>query len=281
MSREDERIAEFRVRLEDLYQQAFEPTYRQLNKLARDQNLLLSRSTVGRLLNGPGRPRWDTVETFIKMCQKHAETNDPPRPLTAELADLNQWRTFYTYAVQGRTNDPQPIADPAALDGISFPSQAPERYHGETNGVAVNEPALTHAPARDPKHGTDIAHVADERRRWRNARLKWWQTSVDPSTPLLSSHAASTLPDAPGDGNVVEASLESSLINSSGVQPQDAHPRLRQAKTFYDYRPPRSTDTRATDHHVRAIFTDIRHLLGRSRERKPIPEWSPLQLSHY
>jgi tetratricopeptide (TPR) repeat protein len=88
-------VAALRARLRELYRQVRTPPYRQLQAQAERAGLRLAPTTIGGLLNGPGVPRWDTVEAFVTACRRRAQTYRPPLPLPVEMVDLDRWRSSY------------------------------------------------------------------------------------------------------------------------------------------------------------------------------------------
>src|SRR4051812_17133527 len=84
-------VAVFRARLKELHRLIRSPTYRELRKKADLDGVGLPPATLGALLNGPGLPRWETVEAFVKGCRKYAEINRPPLSLPPAMVDLNVW----------------------------------------------------------------------------------------------------------------------------------------------------------------------------------------------
>jgi tetratricopeptide (TPR) repeat protein len=86
-------VAAFRGRLQDLYVQVRRPTYRSLEAHADRDGRALRTSTISSLLNGPGTPRWDTVETFVRACTRSARAHQIR--LDPALADLDGWHTEY------------------------------------------------------------------------------------------------------------------------------------------------------------------------------------------
>ncbi len=86
-------VATFRARLQDLYVQVRRPTYRSLEAHADRDGRALRTSTIGSLLNGPGTPRWDTVETFVRACIRSAQARQVQ--LGPALVDLDGWHAEY------------------------------------------------------------------------------------------------------------------------------------------------------------------------------------------
>ena len=83
----------FRAGLQQLFFQVRRPTYRALVGHADRVGLVLRTSTVGNLLNGPGIPRWATVEAFVTACACHAQAHRIGVP--ASLFDLDGWHARY------------------------------------------------------------------------------------------------------------------------------------------------------------------------------------------
>ena len=83
----------FRAGLQELFFQVRRPTYRVLVGHADRAGLVLRTSTVGNLLNGPGLPRWATVEAFVSACARHAQTHRIDVPTS--LVDLDGWHARY------------------------------------------------------------------------------------------------------------------------------------------------------------------------------------------
>ncbi len=90
---ETDPVVTFRSRLQDLYVQVRRPTYRSLETHADHDGRALRTSTASDLLNGPGTPRWDTVETFVRACARYAQAHQTQ--LAAELFDLDRWHAAY------------------------------------------------------------------------------------------------------------------------------------------------------------------------------------------
>jgi hypothetical protein len=90
---ETDPVVKFRSRLQDLFVQVRRPTYRSLEMHADGDGRALRTSTASDLLNGPGTPRWDTVETFVRACARYAQAHQI-RP-AAELFDLDRWHAAY------------------------------------------------------------------------------------------------------------------------------------------------------------------------------------------
>jgi hypothetical protein len=55
-----------------VYQDVRSPSYRTLRRHASFTGLQLATSTLGDLLSGRGIPRWETVEAFIRACERCA-----------------------------------------------------------------------------------------------------------------------------------------------------------------------------------------------------------------
>ena len=105
---EPDPLTVFRARLLHLYQDVRSPTYGGLEAHANLDGLALARSTIGDLLKGPGRPRWETVEAFVGACRRHAERHKIEVP--DDRFDLNRWHA--AYREMGNT-----LADQADLEG--------------------------------------------------------------------------------------------------------------------------------------------------------------------
>jgi tetratricopeptide (TPR) repeat protein len=86
-------VVALRTRLQELFVQVRRPTYRSLATHADHEGRTLRASTVSDLLNGPGTPRWDTVETFVRACARYARAHQIR--LAPELVDLDRWHTAY------------------------------------------------------------------------------------------------------------------------------------------------------------------------------------------
>ncbi|MGI5215451.1 tetratricopeptide repeat protein [Plantactinospora sp. CA-290183] len=86
-------IAAFRTRLRQLYLALRQPTYRTLQRQADQAGMTLPISTISNLLNGPVAPRWQTVETYIRLCARHAAARQIAVP--ADLLDLGRWHSDY------------------------------------------------------------------------------------------------------------------------------------------------------------------------------------------
>src|SRR5262245_61145418 len=85
--------AAFRVRLQELYEYVRRPTYRSLEAHADRDGRTLRTSTLSDLLNGPGTPRWDTVQTVVRACTRHARSHHISVP---EIRlDLDRWHAAY------------------------------------------------------------------------------------------------------------------------------------------------------------------------------------------
>src|SRR5262249_2778724 len=56
------------------------------------------KATLGNLLNGDGKPRWDTVEAFVAACAGYAHSRQPPLRLPPNAVDLHGWRARYDAA---------------------------------------------------------------------------------------------------------------------------------------------------------------------------------------
>jgi hypothetical protein len=68
----DDPTTAFRIRLRQVYQDVRSPSYRMLRRHASFTGLQLATSTLGDLLSGRGIPRWETVEAFIRACERCA-----------------------------------------------------------------------------------------------------------------------------------------------------------------------------------------------------------------
>jgi hypothetical protein len=86
-------VAVFRAGLQQLFLQMRRPTYRSLVGHADRAGLVLRTSTIGTLLNGPGTPRWGTVEAFVSACARHAQSHRIDVP--AGSFNLDEWRARY------------------------------------------------------------------------------------------------------------------------------------------------------------------------------------------
>jgi energy-coupling factor transporter ATP-binding protein EcfA2 len=81
-----------------LHQQVGKPSLVSLEKHAGLAGHRVSKSAFGNLLNGRGKPRWDTVEAFVAACAGYARSHRPPLRLPPNATDLNSWRTRYDAA---------------------------------------------------------------------------------------------------------------------------------------------------------------------------------------
>ncbi|MFI7593574.1 ATP-binding protein [Micromonospora sp. NPDC049359] len=86
-------VEAFRADLQQLFFLVRRPTYRALVAHADRAGLVLRTSTVGNLLNGPGVPRWATVEAFVSACARQAQVHRIDVP--AESFDLDRWHARY------------------------------------------------------------------------------------------------------------------------------------------------------------------------------------------
>lgn len=81
--------------LRKLHQQVGKPSLASLEKHAGLTGHRVSRATFGNLLNGHGRPRWETVEAFVVACAAYARSCRPPLRLAPDAVGLDGWRIRY------------------------------------------------------------------------------------------------------------------------------------------------------------------------------------------
>jgi tetratricopeptide (TPR) repeat protein len=86
-------VAEFRGRLQEIFGRVRRPAYRNLEAYADRDGRVLRISTVSNLLNGPGTPRWGTVETFVRACGRYASARQILLP--PDVLDLDRWHRAY------------------------------------------------------------------------------------------------------------------------------------------------------------------------------------------
>jgi tetratricopeptide (TPR) repeat protein len=159
-------VAAFRDQLRDLFVQARRPTYRSLETHADEDGLSLRRSTVSNLLNGPGTPRWDTVETFIRACVRYAKARQIR--LAPDLIDLDRWHREYRAmenVLADRAAHRERVAGrpvPVRRRRLAIPAELPSdiaTFTGRTQHLADLDKLLpSHEPAPDP-HGRATAVV--------------------------------------------------------------------------------------------------------------------------
>jgi hypothetical protein len=85
-------LGRLRAQLNDLYQSAGRPTYRQLRDHAARSGSTLPTSTSHELLTGTRMPRWATVETFVTACLGHATSRRPSIAIVDDDRDLRVWQ---------------------------------------------------------------------------------------------------------------------------------------------------------------------------------------------
>jgi tetratricopeptide (TPR) repeat protein len=118
----DEAIIKFRSQLADLRQAVRSPTYGKLQEHANRDGRQLATSTTGDLLNGPGTPRWETVETFIRACRRHAQMQRLALP--PEMFDLERWRAEHG-RIEGSAVRASAAATQVTADARPCPRQLP------------------------------------------------------------------------------------------------------------------------------------------------------------
>lgn len=117
MSADGEPGEQVRMGLQELYEQVRRPPYRALQAHADLAGLTLRISTVSDLLNGPGMPRWVTVEAFVRACAGYARAHDIDVP--AGQLDVDGWHKRHGAAqeqqearpVRRRATTPTPAAE--------------------------------------------------------------------------------------------------------------------------------------------------------------------------
>jgi tetratricopeptide (TPR) repeat protein len=122
---EGEPVVALRAALQQLFFQLRRPTYRTLVGHADRAGLILRSSTIGTLLNGPGTPRWGTVEAFVSTCAHYAQSQRIGVP--SKAFDLEEWHALY----QGTEGAPKP-ARRGRDDWAVVPAQLPADVHGFT-----------------------------------------------------------------------------------------------------------------------------------------------------
>ena len=90
---DDDLVAAYRRRIQDLYEAVWRPTYRALEEHANRMELAFAKSTASDLLNGSTTPRWSTVETFVLACTSYATARHIE--VDADLLDLDRWHVAY------------------------------------------------------------------------------------------------------------------------------------------------------------------------------------------
>jgi tetratricopeptide (TPR) repeat protein len=129
-------VAAFRAGLQQLFLQVRRPTYRTLVGHADRAGLVLRVSTIGTLLNGPGTPRWGTVEAFVNACAQYAQSHRIDVP--ADSFDLDEWHARYQGmedAADAQRDGTDPDTKPARRgrdDWAVVPAQLPADVHGFT-----------------------------------------------------------------------------------------------------------------------------------------------------
>ncbi|GIF01451.1 tetratricopeptide repeat protein [Paractinoplanes rishiriensis] len=93
-----------RLGLQGLYEQVRRPPYRALQAHADLAGLTLRISTVSDLLNGPGMPRWATVEAFVRACAGYASAHDIQVP--AGQLDVDRWHQRHSAAQEQQETQP-------------------------------------------------------------------------------------------------------------------------------------------------------------------------------
>jgi hypothetical protein len=86
-------VAAFRARLKLLREEIRSPTYRSLEEYAGREGVELPTSTTGTLLNGPGMPRWGTVEAYLRACRRYVRARRLAVPM--DRFDLERWHAEY------------------------------------------------------------------------------------------------------------------------------------------------------------------------------------------
>src|SRR5207248_10845903 len=123
-------------------------------------------STVSNLLSGPGIPRWDTVETFVRACTRHAQAHQIR--LAPDLVDLDRWHTAYR-EMENRLADqaarreqitgrPAPTRRRRLTVPAHLPADAPA-FTGRTEHLANLDKLLANtgnAPSRDGRSATVV-----------------------------------------------------------------------------------------------------------------------------
>jgi tetratricopeptide (TPR) repeat protein len=161
-------VAAFRIRLQDLFVRVRRPTYRSLETHADHDGRALRTSTVSNVLNGPGTPRWDTVETFVRACAHYAQAHQIR--LAAELVDLDRWHADYrtmenTLADQAARREQiagRPV--PARRHRLAIPAQLPSdvaTFTGRAQHLADLDKLLPgHGPAGDTRDRTTAVVIS-------------------------------------------------------------------------------------------------------------------------
>jgi hypothetical protein len=91
-------------RLNGLYKAVRSPTYSELQRLAALEGNRLPTSTISSLLKAKSAPRWDTVEAFVVACRKSVEARRPRIEISAEIFDLDAWRSWHDEAFNQTLN---------------------------------------------------------------------------------------------------------------------------------------------------------------------------------
>ncbi|MGC4813612.1 ATP-binding protein [Micromonospora sp. DT228] len=168
MRQDGDPVEVFRTELQELYLAVRRPTYRSLEAHADFDGSVLRISTVGDLLNGPGTPRWATVQAFVGACARHAHAHRITVP--AHLVTADRWHARYRAmenaladrAVRAGARHAPTVRVAAQRRAVVVPSQLPAdlpTFAGRTaqlaeldrHGDVATDPGCEHAGQGDAR----------------------------------------------------------------------------------------------------------------------------------
>ena len=116
--------------LRKLREKVGRPNDRQMQARAKELGLSLSRSTANSLQHGKGKPLWDTVVTFVRVCEEYNKRLPSSRRLPDAEFDLTVWHKRWEKASVTPT-DPPSVEErydhklTVAPEFLSYPSGFP------------------------------------------------------------------------------------------------------------------------------------------------------------
>lgn len=82
-------LALFSAELKERWIAAGKPAYARIAKLAAQDRVSISQGTISNLMSGKSRPRWDTVQGFVRALRRHEDPKCDPAQL---MIESQRWR---------------------------------------------------------------------------------------------------------------------------------------------------------------------------------------------
>jgi putative restriction endonuclease len=82
-------LLQFSAELKERWIAAGKPAYARIAKLAAQDRVSISQGTISNLMSGKSRPRWDTVQGFVRALRRH---EDPECDSAQLMIESQRWR---------------------------------------------------------------------------------------------------------------------------------------------------------------------------------------------